>query len=156
MKKLLVILIAALTLFGAAHAERPQSTRPPEEYNMILVTDIFTNTDAEAGEKGDFPETEPQLTLQGTFGTIDMSHGEWDMEFIGFDLKEVYSFSLADDCVLLMPADLANPVENALCKDLQAWYDAACKKLFDNFYFYAYYKLNDKDELTRLEYVYLP
>ena len=156
MKKLLVILIAALTLFGAAHAEKPQSTRPPEEYNMILVTDIFTNTGAEAAEDGKFSETEPQLTLQGTFGTIDMSHGEWDMEFIGFDLKEVYSFSLADDCVLLMPADLANPVENAPCKDLQAWYDAACKKLFDNFYFYAYYKLNDKDELTRLEYVYLP
>ena len=156
MKKLLVILIAALTLFGAAHAERPQSTRPPEEYNMILVTDIFTNTDAEADEKGDFPETEPQLTLQGTFGTIDMSHGEWDMEFIGFNLKDVYSFSLAVDCVLLMPADLTNPAENARCKDLQKWYDEACEKLFDHFYFYAYYTLNDKDELTRLEYVYLP
>ena len=156
MKKLLAILIAALTLFGAALAEKPQSTRPPEEYNMILVTDIFTNTDAEADEEGDASEAAPRLTLQGTFGTIDMSHGEWDMEFIGFDLKQTYSFSLAEDCELLLPADLMNPVENAPCKDLQAWYDAAREKLFDNFYFYAYYKLNDRDELTRLEYVYLP
>ena len=114
--------------------------------NLIEVQKDSYRSFLEEGLKEVFEDISPITDFSGNLS----------LEFIGFDLKEVYSFSLADDCVLLMPADLANPVENAACKDLQAWYDAACKKLFDNFYFYAYYKLNDKDELTRLEYVYLP
>lgn len=116
---------------------------------FLHVTDIFVP------DGGDAP------VVQGCFGNIDFSNGEWDMEFVGFDPEETYTLALADGAVLEMAEDPTNPITNVVVEDLSAWYEGY-KAAFLNgdesaeAGFYATYELDEDGNLARLSYVYLP
>ena len=168
MKKLLCLLIL-LTLTVSATAmgeENLQDYLTQNGYDMLLISDVFTNTDSEADENGDYADAAPTLILQGCFGKLDYSENE-DGLYVGFDCEngsEVYALGLAENCVLLLPKDVTNPDENVEVTDLQAWYDQAKEALelttnltqSGTLYVYVKVELNDMDELTRIEFVSLP
>lgn len=157
----LMLCVAPVAALGAEDANDYLASINPNGYDMLMITDIFTNEDSELyDDEAEAPAA--SLTVQGCFGTVDMSQGEDAAENVGFDSDDVYSFGLAEDCEMLMPADIMNPVENVRIEDLQAWYDGAKAALqFDEtseeaYVFYAYYEMNQDGNLTRLEYVYFP
>ncbi len=158
MKKFLCLLtVLLLALPCVSVAESDAESNP---FDLLLVTDIFTNDDAEMDADGNYPDhVEPSLTVQGCFGTIG-GEIECEYESQGFDLNDIRAFGLAEGCVLLLPLDLMNPVEVSPVTDLQAWYDAAqadYAEFGDGPYtFYALYELDDDGNLLRLEYCYLP
>lgn len=178
MRKLLAIILSLVLCaapVAALGAERAVKTTNdylasinPNGFDMLLVTDIFTNDDAEydddEDDKDDQQDDEPldDTSVQGCFGTVDMSLGEAEHQNMGFDQTDIRTFGLDDHCELLMPADIMNPVENVRITDLQAWYDDAKAALqydegsTDAYSFYAFYQMDEDGELTRLEYVYFP
>ena len=120
-------------------------------YDLIHVTDLFVPDGAE-----------DTVVLQGCFGTIDMSQGEADMEYIGFDENETYTLIVLPDAVIELPADAEHPTENTAvtAADLPAWL-ATYKAEFGGDFeidgdFYASFELDEEDAITRLTYVYLP
>lgn len=157
MKKVLALMAVLLLIVPAALAE-PVSDINPEGYDQLLVLDIFKNADAEPDENGDFPEDVPtQVVVQGCFGSIDLSQGDHEPEFMGFDQSEngIHSFGLAENCEVLMPIDIMNPVDNAPCEDLAEWF-MNVRDTWEDFDFYAKFELNEDGDLTKLEYVYYP
>ncbi len=157
MKKVLALLTALLLMVPAALAA-PVSPVNPEGYDRLLVLDIFSNDDAELDENGDFPEVvTPEVTVQGCFGSIDLSQGEDAPQFQGFDESGdgVYALGLAENCEILMPTDMMDPVENAPCEDLVAWF-LKVREERDDFTFYASFELDENGDLTKLEYEYHP
>ena len=169
MKKLFCILLSLLLLAGCAALAEGAAILNPNGYDLLKITDVFTNDDSEMGE-GDveIPHAE-SLTLQGAFGAITYptlddtaSEGESEgMEMAGFAPEDTVCLTLAENCELWMPEDLLNPVENIRIDDLQAWYDAANVQMADylaedegSYSFYATFEMNDDGELTKLEYCY--
>lgn len=151
MKKLisLISVLALLLCCAAAVAEETEDMREfynPEGYDMLFVSDIFTG------------EGESQI-VQGCFGTVDMTNGEDQMEYVGFDRENVFSLVFAEGAVIEMPDDLMNPVENlpiATFDDLDAWFDGFMEAYPYEEGFYATFEMNEEGELTSLSYCYLP
>lgn len=151
MKKLfsLISVLALLICCVTAVAEETEDMRDfynPQGYDLLFVSDVFIG------------EGEDQI-VQGCFGTIDMTNGEDQMEFIGFDREEICSFAFAEGAVIEMPEDLMNPVENspiATFEDLDAWFDGFMEAYPDAEGFYATFEMNADGELTALSYCYLP
>lgn len=124
-------------------------------YDLLHVTDIFT-PDGEDGVEDD------SVVLQGCFGTIDMSKGEADMEYIGFDESETYTLVVRPDAVIEVVTDPENVAKTSVITtaDLLEWH-ANYKKGFGGDFeiegdFYASFELDEEDAITRLTYVYLP
>lgn len=169
MKKVLCVMLSLLVLAGCTATAEGSAILNPNGYDLLMVTDIFTNDDSEAGESGEEGARAESLTLQGVFGaisypTIDdsVSEGESEgMTMVGFDPEDTVSLTLAANGELWMPKDMLNPVENEKIDDLQAWYDAAQAQMADylaegqsSYSFYAQFEMNDDGELTKLEYCY--
>lgn len=169
MKKLIAI-IGVLVLTLACASAGAEATYDAHEYvlatgyDLLYVTDIFSNDDAEMDENGDFLGGDNNgVFVQGCFGTVDMSQGEANAVDIGFDSDQVFTMSLAEGCVVLMPKDWSNPVENVVIDDPQSWCEAFMEASADGspdaVYprdFYALFELNDNSDLIRLEYCYMP
>ncbi|MDO4546757.1 MAG: hypothetical protein Q4D04_01525 [Clostridia bacterium] len=150
---ILALLIAlCLSLAQASSADGVYDI--PEQYDILYVTDIFTLGDAEPGYE-DEPQVS-QLVVQGCFGTIVSLESDDGPVMDGFDENDVYSLSVSEKCVFLMPTDVEEILDNESVDDIEEWYNSFYKEKAMGEEFYAYYELDDEGELTFLEYVYLP
>ncbi|MEG2702902.1 MAG: hypothetical protein RSA65_09815 [Clostridia bacterium] len=154
----ILVLVFSCALAGAEAAPDVSEYVASNGYDLLYVTDIFINEDSEVDAAVD-----KVVYVQGCFGTIDMSKGEAEAANIGFDENDTFTLSLAKDCVVLMPKDWTNPVENVQIDDPQLWcealMEAAAKASFekpDGLDFYATFEFNEAGELTKLTYDYLP
>ncbi len=168
MKKVLCMALALLLLAGNAAWAEGAAILNPNGYDLLEVTDVYTNDDSEIGPDGEEIPHAESLTLQGVFGTVQYPPADAPrdyendgMEWIGFDPEETVCLTLAPGCEIWMPEDMLNPVENVRVDDLQAWYDAANAQMADylsedesSFTFYADFVMNDDGELTKIEYRY--
>lgn len=164
MKRLTCLLAAALLFLAPCALADIALEINPEGYPLIEIYDIYTPEDL-------VPEGEVALTVvQGCFGEVDASKGEADMELIGFDEADVYTLEMTRDCVVLMPNDFMNLVENVPCDDPVAWFRDFSEKYYDIvgrdtldedgerivYTALANFEMDEDGRITRLEYCYLP
>ena len=168
MKKAFCLLISLFLLVGCTALGEGAAILNPNGYDLLQVTDIYTNDDSEYVENGNQTPSAASLTIQGSFGSITFPSGEvtgaYEYERLdqaGFDPEETVCLTLAEGCEIWMPADPLYPTENVKVDDLQAWYDAANVLLAEylaegesSLSFYAAFEMNDDGELTKIEYCY--
>lgn len=161
---LLVCLLAALPALASEGMTAGEYAKA-NGYTLLAITDVFVSEDAEMDADGNFPENvTPEVIVQGSFGNIDMSHGEDDPDYIGFDEQNLtYSMGLAEGCVIQMPPDLMNPVELAPCEDFAQWYETQYRPMVEGLSadgtddrLYVEFTLDENDNLTSVTYLYMP
>ncbi|MEG0865179.1 MAG: hypothetical protein RSE58_12175 [Clostridia bacterium] len=162
MAAVLLLVFSCVSVYAETVTDIKEFTAS-NKFDLLLATDVFINDDAEMDDKGNLPETieKGAVCIQGCFGSIDMSKSEAEPFVTGFDPENIFSMTLAKDCVVLMPKDWTNPVENMAIEDPASWCEAIMAETDPDkravyLPFYASFEFNDNGELTKLEYCYMP